>query len=122
VEKLILRGTFSSALVENITSLPSSVRELHIDGAINSVVYAALLKLGPELTKLQFNQGNSQQVDITPIDMYKVLAACPKLKSFHFFSGNRPVLKRNSSESALLPSDYFQDFERFFSIRSNETH
>jgi hypothetical protein len=113
VEILTLHGDFSSTLLENVISLPSSVRELHINSVPVPVINAALQKLGPELTKLQFgNCGWFNQ--IAPMDMYKVLATCPKLENFHFMFGNRPVLPKNMSESAILPSDYFQNFKRFF--------
>lgn len=111
VELLTLQGNFNSALLENVMSLPSSVRELSIDGVIPSVIYAALQKLGPELIKLEFNDLCDTPFSNTPIDMYKVLAACPKLESF-LFSCGMSVLTKNSSE-ATLPSDYFQNFKRF---------
>jgi hypothetical protein len=111
VEILTLQGDFSSVLEENIKSLPSSVRELCLDGVIPSVIHAALEKVGPELIKLEFNDLCDTPFSDTPIDMYKVLAACPKLDTFHFSCG-MPVLSKNNSESALLPSDYFQYFKR----------
>jgi hypothetical protein len=98
-----------------IISLPSSVRELGIEGLDVQMLYAALQKLGPGLTKLQLNYYSWSQQP-TPIDMYKVLAACPKLEHFTFLFGNVPVLPKNMSESAILPSDYFQNFKRFFGL------
>jgi hypothetical protein len=113
VEELTLDGSFSSAPLENIRSLPSSVRVLYIDYVCLPVIYTALQKLGPELTKLGFCYYD--QSDKTQIDLYKVLAACPKLESFQILSG-RPVLSRDKSETALLPSDYFQNFQRYLIV------
>lgn len=111
VESLTLQGDFSSVLEENIMSLPTSVRELCIDGVIPSVIYTALKKIGPELIKLEFNDLCETPFSDKPIDMYKVLAACPKLETFHFSCGMH-VLSKNKSESALLLSDYFKCFKR----------
>jgi hypothetical protein len=120
VEELTLQGNFSSVPLENIKSLPSSVRQLSIDGVIPSVIYAALQKLGPELTSLEFNDLCETPFTNTPIDMYKVLAACPKLESFVFSCG-MPVLTKNKSDSALLPPDYFQNFKKL-AFNCRESH
>jgi hypothetical protein len=112
VEILTLDGRLSWAPPENIRSLPSSVRELIIDCVSLPVTYTALQTLGPKLTKLMFYY--YLPIDKTPIDLYIVLAICPKLESFRFLCGKKPVvLTRDSSNTALLPSDYFQNFKRF---------
>ena len=113
-----MRGSFGSTPLENVLSLPSSVRELLIEDSVPvSVIYAALQKLGSRLTELEFEVDNNfSPPDIrTPIDVYKVLAACPKLESFDFLYG-KPVLTRNKSEFALLRADYFQNFKRLFGL------
>jgi hypothetical protein len=107
---LTLDGGFSP--LENLLGLPSSVRELYIEYVSLPVIYTALQKLGPGLTKLQFKKLNAAMLENAPIDLYRVLATCPKLQSFQFLCG-RPVLARDISEFAFLPSDYFQNFKRF---------
>jgi hypothetical protein len=111
VESITLEAGASLTLMENCIRLPSSVRELQIVDLDLQTVYAALQKLGPELTKLQLNYFHQGP---TPIDMYKVLAACPRLENFNFLFGNMTVLPNFMSESALLPSEYFQNFKRLF--------
>jgi hypothetical protein len=88
------------------------VRELIINYVSLPVIYTALQTLGPMLTKLMFYYYSP--MDMTPIDLYRVLAVCPKLESFRFLCGKIPVvLTRDSSNTTLLPSDYFQNFKRF---------
>jgi len=78
VDKLTIRGPVRS--IENLSTIPSGVKALVLVNFSSCHIYGLIEKLGPGISDLHIINDLSR--DSGPLNLFRVLAACPNIEQF----------------------------------------